>query len=653
MKTLLYATMSAAVLLAGVTQAAAPEAPPIEAYASLPALDQVSISPDGLKLAFIGVTPQGQRRMGVRSLAGEALGAVDLGDQKVRDIFWADNDHVVVTTSQYTDIAFVSERAEFYTAQSYDVRTRRFTTLMNSSNNRGSNSVGSRQSRGTGMFNFIAGAPFQREVNGKVATFVRSYSRDDGLAVFEVNLDTGEGTIRPDFEGVVGSDGKSIARGQWNRDTGRWWLQAKANVGWTEIWSGSGFMIDSPSLLGRGTREGTVLISVPEAQETALYEVPLAGGEARRIRVEGLIEPSPIYHPLTGAMLGFAAAGEERAEFVFTDEEMAARWAALEAAFPNQNLSIASATPSYQKTIVRSDGAADPGSYTLVDLSEGRATRIGSRYPGVPAAAMGVVKYVTYPAADGLSVPAYLTLPPGREAKGLPLVVLPHGGPQARDEPGFDYWAQLLASRGYAVLQPQFRGSTGFGVSHLEAGYGEWGRKMQSDLTDGVRWLTTDGVVDPARVCIFGWSYGGYAAMAGATLDADTYRCAIAGAGVSDLPRMLAWEKEQTGGNDTPVMRYWKRFMGAERINDNSIAEVSPARLVDRVKAPVLLIHGTDDSVVPFEQSDLFRRAMQRAGKPVELVELHGEDHWLSRRSGREAVFTAAVRFLEQHNPAD
>src|SRR5690606_34346161 len=122
------------------------------------------------------------------------------------------------------------------------------------------------------------------------------------------------------------------------------------------------------------------------------------------------------------------------------------------------------------------------------------------RYPGVPAAAMGVVKYVTYPAADGLSIPAHLTLPPGREAKGLPLVVLPHGGPQARDEPGFDYWAQLLASRGYAVLQPQFRGSTGFGVSHLEAGYGEWGRKMQSDLTDGVRWLTTDGVVDPARV---------------------------------------------------------------------------------------------------------------------------------------------------------
>lgn len=627
--------------------------PPVEAYASLPALDQVVLSPDGARLAFIGVTPQGQRRLGVRSLAGEALGAVDLGDKKVRDVFWADNDHVVITTSDYTDVAWVSDRAEFFTAQSFDVRTRRFVTLMRSSSSRGGSTAGLRQSQGTGLFNFIAGPPFQREVDGRIRTFVRSYARDRGLSVFEVDLDSGEGVLRSDFEGVVGPDGKSIARAQWSRDTGRWWLQAKADVGWREIWSGEGFTIDTPSLLGEGMNEGTVLISVPKDGDVELYEAPLAGGDARRVRIDDMVDPAPIYHPLTRKLLGFGAEGEERAEFLFTDDEMARRWRYLEGLFPGQNIRIESATPDYERLVVLTDGASDPGSYALVDIKQQRLIKVGSRYPGVPGETVGPVRFITYAARDGLGIPAYLTLPRGREARGLPLVVMPHGGPQARDLPGFDYWAQVLASRGYAVLQPQYRGSTGFGLAHIEAGYGEWGRKMQTDLTDGVAHLAREGVIDPGKVCIFGWSYGGYAAMAGVTLDPETYRCAVAGAGVSDLPRMLAWERDQTGGRDTDVMRYWKRFMGASRINDNSIAEVSPARLADRVRAPVLLIHGTDDSVVPYEQSEFFRRALEREGKSVDIVELHGEDHWLSRRSGREAVFKAAIAFLERHNPAD
>ena len=360
-----------------------------------------------------------------------------------------------------------------------------------------------------------------------------------------------------------------------------------------------------------------------------------------------------IYHPLTRNLLGFRAEGEERAEFLFTDEDMARRWRYLEGLFPGQNIRIESATPDYDRLIVLTDGASDPGSYAVVDIKQERLIKVGSRYPGVPGEAVGPVRYITYSARDGLDIPAYLTLPRGREAKNLPLIVMPHGGPQARDLPGFDYWAQVLASRGYAVLQPQYRGSTGFGLAHVEAGYGEWGRKMQTDLTDGVTHLAREGVIDAGKVCIFGWSYGGYAAMAGVTLDPETYRCAVAGAGVSDLPRMLAWERDQTGGRDTDVMRYWKRFMGASRINDNSIAEVSPARLADRVRAPVLLIHGTDDSVVPYEQSELFRRALEKEGKSVEVVELRGEDHWLSRRSGREAVFRAAIAFMERHNPAD
>jgi len=231
--------------------------------------------------------------------------------------------------------------------------------------------------------------------------------------------------------------------------------------------------------------------------------------------------------------------------------------------------------------------------------------------------------------------------------------VLVHGGPASRDVPGFDWWAQAIASRGYAVLQANFRGSTGYGDAFLEAGYGEWGRKMQTDLSDGVRWLADQGVIDPARVCVVGGSYGGYAAMAGPTLDTGVYRCAVSVNGVSDLRRMVDREARRRAEDENAAVRYWNRFMGAERLGDRSLDERSPVRLAAQADAPMLLIHGRDDTVVPVEQSRLMAQALRRAGKPVELIELDGEDHWLSRSDTRLTMLTAMIDFLLEHNPPD
>jgi len=219
--------------------------------------------------------------------------------------------------------------------------------------------------------------------------------------------------------------------------------------------------------------------------------------------------------------------------------------------------------------------------------------------------------------------------------------------------PGFDWWAQALASRGYAVLQANFRGSTGYGAEFLEAGYGEWGRKMQTDLSDGVRHLAGQGMIDPSRVCIVGGSYGGYAAMAGPTLDRGVYRCAVAVAGVSDLRRMVAHEADTGGRRDSEAVRYWNRFMGAERLGDRSLDERSPARLAQQADAPILLLHGRDDTVVPIEQSRLMASALRRANKPFEFIELAGEDHWLSRAETRQKMLAETVRFLQANNPVD
>ncbi|HKP77819.1 MAG TPA: alpha/beta fold hydrolase, partial [Phenylobacterium sp.] len=190
-------------------------------------------------------------------------------------------------------------------------------------------------------------------------------------------------------------------------------------------------------------------------------------------------------------------------------------------------------------------------------------------------------------------------------------------------------------------------GSDGFGDELLAAGYGEWGRKMQTDLSDGVAHLAAEGVIDPKRVCIVGASYGGYAALAGAALDTGVYRCAASVGGLSDLGRFVTWSKIQRGPS---AFRYWTRFMGAEE-DRKVLAEISPAANIDKVTIPVLLIHGKDDSVVPAEQSQLMAEALRKAGKPVELVVQKGEDHWLSRGATRLEMLSATMAFVEKHNP--
>jgi len=212
---------------------------------------------------------------------------------------------------------------------------------------------------------------------------------------------------------------------------------------------------------------------------------------------------------------------------------------------------------------VFTNGGDDSGTYWLVDIAKHSAVPLGYQYPTINAEDVGPVRMVDWKAADGLALRGVLTLPPGRAAKNLPLVVLPHGGPEARDYPTFDWWAQAFASRGYAVFQPNFRGSDGYGVAIRNAGFGQWGRKMQTDISDGVAELAKQGIVDPKRACIVGGSYGGYAAEAGVTVQHGLYRCAVSMAGVSDPAGLLDYARDRAGGRLTSEsQRYWKAFMG-------------------------------------------------------------------------------------------
>ena len=224
------------------------------------------------------------------------------------------------------------------------------------------------------------------------------------------------------------------------------------------------------------------------------------------------------------------------------------------------------------------------------------------------------MRHFAYDARDKYPLFGYLTIPAGAAEKNLPLVVLPHGGPHRRDTPDFDWWSQFLASRGYAVLRPQFRGSTGLGTEHLLAGRGQWGLRMQDDVTDGVKALISQGIVDPKRVCIVGASYGGYAALAGAAFTPELYACAISVAGVSDLAEVIAYD-EKMGGDESDSVYYERESIGSR--DDPKVGEKSPARHARDIRAPILLLHGTNDTVVPFAQSQMMANALAAAGSPA------------------------------------
>ncbi len=228
------------------------------------------------------------------------------------------------------------------------------------------------------------------------------------------------------------------------------------------------------------------------------------------------------------------------------------------------------------------------------------------------------------------------------------MIVLPHGGPRAYDRPQFYWWAQAFASRGFAVFQPNFRGSTNRDQHFMHAGDGEWGRKMQTDMSDGLQALAAQGIVDSHRACIVGASYGGYAALAGVTLQHGIYRCAVSVSGIGDVSQMYQTDYLE-GGSEQVVKQALLEQLGPR----SGLDEVSPIRFASHADAPILLIHGRDDTVVRFDQSQKMADALKHAGKPVEFVELKGEDHWLSRSDTRQQMLESAVAFVEKYNPAN
>ena len=391
-------------------------------------------------------------------------------------------------------------------------------------------------------------------------------------------------------------------------------------------------------------RDGTAIAIADDGGRNEIYELNLPSFTlGKKLFGDPKYDVDDVRPNATGDDLDGFVVIDRKVRFDWLNPELKAVQADLDKSVGIGNGRIVSMSRDRKKLLVEVGDPSQAGSLYFWDTQGSRMDRIGYNQSALKSRKLSPVKTIAYTARDGKPIEAVLTLPRNRPATKLPLIVMPHGGPGARDMEAYDWWAQYLAELGYAVIQPNYRGSTGYGVAFQKAGEGEWGMKMQDDLLDAIDYVTKQGVADPSRVCIVGASYGGYAAMRGAQRDSSRYKCAISFAGISDLSAMKRYDTKFLLGPYGKA--YWTK-----QVRD--FTTVSPRFHAADFSVPILIAHGVEDKRVPIKQSRWMVDALKKAGKPHQYLEQKEGDHHFSRAEDRLEFLKATKAFLDKYNPS-
>lgn len=637
--------------------AAAPRRP-LEHFAALPMVRDLVLSPDGRRVAM--VTRQGARSVvAVRPVAQGPLKPLlsvdDAQAERIRWLRWVADDRLLLSIEAASRRGFVGTLE---------------TRLVALPAEGGPLVDLSQVDRAAGR---LGGGATALQLQDEVVDWLPG----DGRAVL-VQLrrpeDRGAGVYRVD----VGSGRRERVQGP-SPGARRWFTDASHRVrvgvfehddgefevrgcepdgsGWRTLWRFGGDLGDAVWPLGFGSDAQRLFVQAPHEGRRAVFEVWLDDPALpRRLLL------SHDTQDVQGGLLRVPASGEVIGLLDGTDDGPAtgdgAVWApawaavrrALAEALPRQRLRFTSLSHDGGRYVLLASGNGVPPAWYVGDRDGGRLALLAETFPELAAAPGGLrgKQRQRIVARDGQPLNVLLSLPAGRAVGDggapLPMVLLPHGGPAARDDDDFDPWTEFLADRGYLVLQVNFRGSAGYGHAFLAAGLRRWGLEMQDDLTDAVQWAVDQRLADPARLGVVGASYGGYAALMAAVKTPALFRCAAGFGGVYDLPAMVLHAADYVGGRARAERSLGDGWRDRERLR-----ETSPALQAARIRVPVLLVHGSDDRVVPVDQSRRMAEALRGAGGVVDYLEQAGGDHHLSRQADRSAWFSRLESFLDRH----
>ncbi len=610
------------------------------------------VSPSGGFVAAVAASGAGREGIAVWPFAGSALGApaaFDLGGVGIADLDFKTDDRLVVTVIQ--------ERLRVAGGTYLPPEFARFDrTIVLSIRRDGSDPKVLLEGEARGGTRVQSLLP-----NDPRRVLIETYDRRTGRnELHKVDVETGEAEpltatdpgyltapvadmYLTGFE--TDADGSPYVRYLFDARNGESYIDARTPGGaWSTIASFQ--KIDDVmgvSIAGRAGPSSLYVIDRVGQDRRAVFEVDLSTGASQAVLDDDAGEAVfALRDPRTGEFAGARLVVDGLIRDRYVSKPLAAAHRALIESFPEYAVaSIEDASDDLGVYVARLEGPARPPVYVAFDARRMAVADIGPVFALDPGA-MSEVRTLRYASADGTPIVAFATVPQGANSAS-PLLVMPHGGPAAQDTLAFETWRQFFASRGYVVLQPQFRGSDGYGAAFQAKGDGQWGARVQEDVLYGIAEAKRLGLADPARACVFGWSYGGYMALAGAALTPEVYRCAASGAGPSDLRRMID-DLTRRYGSTREGSAFWRR-----RVGDVPTREAaSPALNAGAVRAPVLLLHGDLDRVVPIVQSEIMDEALRAAGRSVEFRRFEGQGHGFDPAQEVE-MLRAVESFLATH----